>query len=853
MTSLRIAAHLNAFGDRSAVIGDRDHEVSYAELAALVCEFANRLGAEQVSEGPCGECLATEPPPVRRLVALAARNDLGSLVAYLGALEAGCAVLLTGSVGDEMLRVYDPDIVIEAGAGPIPEPRWRRTGSAHELHPELALMLSTSGSTGSPKLVRLSYRNLLANAESIAEYLDIQDTDRAATTLPLFYCYGLSVVHSYLLRGASLLMTNRSVLEPEFWDDFRCHRATSFAAVPYTFDLLERVGFERMSLPHLRYVTQAGGKLAADRVRHYARAGERAGWRFYVMYGQTEATARMAYLPPRLAAAHPDCIGIPVPGGSFSLEPVEDGDELVYHGPNVMMGYAESAADLALGHRLTRLRTGDLACRTEDGLYRVIGRRSRFAKIFGLRIDLQRIESGLTAAGYPVCCTDDGETLVVAVAGEDATAAAPLAAQLSGLPVSAVRVCTVAEIPRLPSGKPDYPAIRRLPVAPTRPTADIRTLFAGALGLATAAITPERTFADLGGDSLTYVALSVKLDRALGQLPANWQTMTVAELESLPRRKRRFGRSLDTTSLLRAVGIITVLGSHIGLFVLWGGAHVMLAVAGFNFARFGVTPAPAAQRFRKTLRTVALIAVPTALWVTLTLPFGNYYTWQNVLLLNKILGPQDSPTAGHLWFVEVAVYFMLAGALLLRLPVADALERRAPFWFAMAVLAGALVFRYWSFDLYAPHDIPFSPLAVWFFVLGWAAAKATAVRQRALITAVALLTVPGYFGETNREHLVLAGLLLLIWVPSVRVPALIAGATAVLADASLFAYLLHWQVYPLFGAHHLMALAASVAAGIAAAHLLTLTRGVLARGARTRGERGVAMPVRARSAETARA
>ncbi|MFB8001036.1 AMP-binding protein [Nocardia sp. NPDC056000] len=828
MSSPRIAAHLNGFGDRTAIIGDDGHELSYAELAARICDFANRLRAEQVSSEPGGECRATEP--VRRLVALAARNDIGSLVAYLGALEAGCAVLLTGSVSDEMLRVYDPDIVVESGDGAIPEPRLRRTGSAHTLHPELALLLSTSGSTGSPKLVRLSYRNLLANAESIAEYLDIRETDRAATTLPLFYCYGLSVVHSHLLRGASLLMTSRSVLEPEFWDDFRCHRATSFAAVPYTFDLLERVGFERMALPRLRYITQAGGKLDPDRVRHYARMGARAGWDFYVMYGQTEATARMAYLPPGLAATQPDCIGIPIPGGSFSLEPVDEGgDELVYRGPNIMMGYAESPAELALGPQLTELRTGDLACRTPEGLYRVIGRRSRFAKIFGLRIDLQRIESGLAAAGYTVCCTDDAESLVVAVTGEDAAAAAQLAAQLSGLPVSAVRVCTVGEIPRLPSGKPDYPAIRRLPVARSRPSANVRTLFADALGLDTAAITPEATFADLGGDSLTYVALSVKLDRALGQLPANWQTMTVAELESLPRRKRRFGRSLDTTSLLRAAGIITVLGSHIGLFVLWGGAHVMLAVAGFNFARFGVTPAPAAQRLRKTLRTVALIAVPTGLWVALTLAFTDYYGWQNVLLLNKILGPQDSPTAGHLWFVEVAVYFMLAGALLLRLPLVDALERRAPFWFAMAVLAVALIFRYRSFDLYAPHDIPFSPLAVWFFVLGWAGAKATSVPQRALLTGVAVLTVPGYFGESNREHLVLAGLLLLIWVPSVRVPTLIAGAAALLADSSLFAYLLHWQVYPLFGKHHILALTASVAAGIAAAQLMGRARNVTAR------------------------
>ncbi|MEV6772198.1 AMP-binding protein [Nocardia sp. NPDC051030] len=837
MTSPRIVAHLTAFGDRTAVIGEGSHELTYAQLAALVTGYANRLGAERlsVSHG-ARESGATAPRPARRLVALSARNDIGSLVAYLGALEAGCVVLLTGSIGDELVRLYDPDIIIEPGDGDgIPEPRWRRTGSAHTLHPELALLLSTSGSTGSPKLVRLSYRNLLSNAGAIADYLDIEEKDRAATTLPFFYCYGLSVVHSYLLRGASLLMTSRSVLEPEFWDDFRCHGATSFAAVPYTFDLLDRVGFERMSLPHLRYVTQAGGKLAPERVRRYAGLGERSGWRFFVMYGQTEATARMAYLPPRLAAEHPDCIGIPVPGGSFTLEPVEEGGtELVYHGPNVMMGYAESPAELAAGPVSTELRTGDLACRNEDGLYRVIGRRSRFAKIFGLRIDLHRIESGLAAAGYTASCTDDAEMLVVAVEGRDWAAATQLAAQLSGLPAAAVRVCAVGEIPRLPSGKPDYPAIRRLPGARTEPRADVRTLFADALNLTPAELTPHSTFADLGGDSLTYVTLSVKLDRALGQLPANWQTMTVAELESLPRQRRRFGRSLDTSTLLRALGIIAVVGSHIGLFVLWGGAHVLLAVAGFNFARFAVTAAPAPQRLRKTLRTAAVIAVPTAAWVAITLAFSDYYGWQNVLLLNKILGPEDSPTAGHLWFVEVVVYFMVGAALLMRLPFADSLERRAPFWFALGLLALAMIFRYQSFDLYAPHDVPFSPLAAWFFVLGWAAAKAQGIGQRALLSGVALLTVTGYFGDTERERMILAGLLLLVWLPSVGVPALVAGVAAVLADASLFAYLLHWQVYPLFGEHRLLALGASLAAGVAAARLMTLTRNIAARGIRTR-------------------
>lgn len=831
VTFLPIVAHLRGFDDRIAVLCPRSatanstaavpvaedlRQVTYGQLATLVEEFAAALG------------------PNRRLVALAARNDLASLVAYLGALSAGCVVLLTAEVTTELLTTYDPDVVIEDGATHV-----RRETSSHTLHPDLALLLSTSGSTGSPKLVRLSSANLLANAAAIAEYLTITPGDRAATTLPMFYCYGLSVVHSYLVRGASLLLTERSVLDDTFWDEFRAYRATSFAAVPYTIDLLDRIGFSRMELPHLRYVTQAGGRLAAERVVEYARLGARSGWDFFVMYGQTEATARMAYLPPDLATEHPDCIGVPIPGGEFSLEPVDDADwhsvnpcgheqldaevgELVYHGPNVMMGYATSSSDLALGRTVTALRTGDLARRTSDGLYQVIGRRSRFAKIFGLRIDLQRLESGLAAAGFTACCTDDDEHLVVAVQHPD-TDPTETAARLAGLPAAAVRVCPVEDLPRLANGKPDYPAVRTL-AAPAPQNRDIRALYAFALGVDPAAIRPDSTFVDLGGNSLTYVTTAARVERALGRLPADWPTMTIAELERIPHGGRRFGRTLDTGTLLRAAAIVLIAGSHIGLFVLWGAAHVLLAVAGFNFARFAVTAAPRAERLRHALRTVALIAAPTATWVAITLLFTDYYGWQNVLLLNKILGPHDSATAGHLWFIEVLVYFTIAAALLLRIPLVDALERREPFWFAMGLLAITLVLRYQPFGLYPAQDVRFSPLAVWFFAMGWAAAKATSRWQRLLVSAVLLACVPGYFGVPDRERLVMAGLLLLIWLPAIRVPALVAVAAAVLADSSLFAYLLHWQVYPPFGQHHVAALLASLMAGVAATRMVAGAR-----------------------------
>ncbi|WP_280300795.1 AMP-binding protein [Nocardia abscessus] len=806
MTVHPIVECLRSFDDRIAVhCPDRvrvdgvavpapARPLTYARLAALVEDYAAELG------------------PARRLVALAARNDLASLVAYLGALSAGCVVLPVEEITAELRETYDPDVIVVAGHASV-----IREHSAHRLHPDLALLLSTSGSTGSPKLVRLSATNLRANAAAIAEYLAIGPEDCAATTLPMFYCYGLSVVHSHLLRGAGLMLTDRSVLDTEFWRAFRECRATSFAAVPYTIELLDRIGFASMTLPHLRYITQAGGKLAPDRVREYAELGREAGWDFVVMYGQTEATARMAYLPAHLASAHPDCIGIPIPGGEFTLEPVDDEDgprELVYRGPNVMMGYATCAADLALGATVEALRTGDLARRTPEGLYQVVGRRSRFAKIFGLRIDLERLESGLAKAGFTACCADDDAHLVVAVESPPSDPTG-IAARLSGLPAAAVRVHPVERMPRLTNGKPDYPAIRRLAGSAPQ-TRDIRALYAGALGIEPAQIRPDSTFVDLGGNSLTYVTTAARLERVLGRLPTDWPTTPVADLQRIPAEHRRFGRTLDTGTLLRAIGIVLIVGSHAGVFQLWGAAHVLLGVAGFNFARFAVTAAPPAERLRHTLRAAAYIAAPTALWVALTLTFTDYYSWQNVLLLNKILGPHDSATAGHLWFIEVLVYFMLAAALLIRIPSVDRWQRAGPFWFALALVALSLVFRYQAFGLYSAKDIPFSPLAVWLFALGWAAAKATSLWQRLTVSAVVLVTVPGYFGVPDRERLVMAGLLVLVWFAAVRVPAVVAACAAVLADSSLFAYLLHWQVYPLFEQHRLAGLLASLAAGVVA-------------------------------------
>jgi acyl-CoA synthetase (AMP-forming)/AMP-acid ligase II len=809
-----LVEHLRRNGDRIAVLTETI-SLTYRELADRVSAVSTTLGDQ------------------RRLVTLETQNDLATLTHYLGALSGGHVVLpvLAGRCHSDVWRAYDPDVFVD-DAG-IHE---RRRGTAHRLHPDLAMLLSTSGSTGSPKLVRLSRCNLVANATAIADYLDIRETDRAATTLPMSYCYGLSVVHSHLLRGATLILTDHSVTDGEFWSLFRRHSGTSFAGVPYTFELLERIGFENMDLPDLRYVTQAGGRLPPERVRAFAALGERQGWQLYVMYGATEATARMSFLPPELAKIRPTSIGRPIPGGSFSIEPVDgmtepDVGELVYVGANVMMGYAHGPDDLAVGKSVETLRTGDLARRTPDGLYEVIGRNSRFVKLFGLRIDLQRVESALRADGVTAFCTDDDDRLVVAAVGHDDQAVQRITASASGLPAAAIRVVEMAELPLLPSGKPDYPAVREIArrTPDDKPSAvDLRALFADVLQMDSGSIRPDQSFVDLGGNSLSYVAMSVRLERAIGLLPVDWQRRTLAELEGIPTRQRRswpwLGATLETSVALRAAAIVLIVGSHATLYELWGGAHLLLGIAGYNFGRFCLTPVPHADRVRHLRKTITWVVVPSVIWIALALLITDDYHWTNLFLAEKFFGPEHSMTAGRLWFIEVLVWILAALTVVCSLPAADRFERRRPFAFAAVFLIFGLALRYDLFGLHFGNDAWFTVLAFWFFAVGWAAAKSSAVWQRVLVTLVLAVSLCGYFDSTHREALVLAGFMLLIWLPAIRCPAWVTVVAGTVAEASLYTYLTHYQIYPLFDVHPLLGVVGAIVVGVLITRLVNATR-----------------------------
>ncbi|MEU7011274.1 AMP-binding protein [Streptomyces sp. NPDC046332] len=794
--TLPLANGLALYGDRPALV-TADGVVSYSELSRLVADTARRLGTG------------------RRLVLVPGANTVGALVVHLAALSAGHPVLLVPGDHPEAVEsltaAYDPDIVVHPGTG-----EWRieerRPGSAHTFHPDLALLLSTSGSTGSPKLVRLSYENLQANAESIATYLKIRDTDRAATTLPMHYCYGLSVVHSHLLRGAGLVLTELSVADACFWELFRTSRGTALAGVPYTFDLLDRVGFAEMDLPHLRYITQAGGRLAPERVARYAELGQRRGWDLFVMYGQTEATARMAYLPPELAGEHPGAIGVPIPGGSFSLEPVEEAPghgvgELVYSGPNVMLGYADTPDDLALGRTVVTLRTGDLARRTEKGLFEIVGRRSRFLKILGMRIDPQQVEAMLERHGLSAFCAGDDERLVLAVVsqpGWDERRIRRRVVDECGLPTRAVAVHRLPELPRLPSGKPDYQTVRALdqmdradqPLVDGADDDNLCALYAKILDRTD--VTPESTFVGLGGDSLSYVEMSLHLEQRLGRLPASWHTTPIRDLRAPASKPPSRIRALETSVALRAVAIVCVVASHVRLVEIRGGAHLLLAVAGFNFARFLLTSAERRERVRRTGRSIARIALPCVAWTAFAILIGAGYDLSNLLLLHNALFPQDMGPGLHLWFVEALVYILLTVLALLAVPAVDRAERRFPYGLPLALVALGLLTRYELVGLPERSQITDAVTVFWLFALGWAAAKARTTPHRLLVTLAALTTVPGFFpGEPRREAFVLIGFVLLVWFPTLPSHHRINQAAGLLAASSLSIYLTHWQIYPI--------------------------------------------------------
>lgn len=805
-----LETHLASFGGRVALRAG-EQTLSYADLAGRVRDVADAYAGS------------------RRLVLLAPGQDIDSVVEYLGALAAGQVVLVAGAHTDELVEAWDPDVIVGSGGREV-----RREVSAHELHDDLALLLSTSGTTGSPKLVRLGLDGLLANAVAIAESLSIRPDDVAATTLPLHYCYGLSVLHSHLLKGAGLLLTDSSVLDEDFWADVATHGVTTIPGVPHTFELLERSGFAERSTPSLRTLTQAGGRMEPERVRALAELGQRRGFDLFVMYGATEATARMSVLPSDLAATAPTSIGRPLPGTSFRLDGRNDEGvgELVFTGPNVMLGYATATADLALGRAVDELRTGDLARERPDGLWEIVGRCNRIAKVCGLRLDLDHVERALGARGFVVAAADGGDRLVIGIVDGarpvDVPTLLAITTELTGVPTALLDAVVLPDLPRLANGKVDYRALAEGPPAEQRvrrgrggdrsavTPADVTALFATLLARSDAQ--PTQSFVDLGGDSLSYVEASLRLERLLGELPAGWPTKPAAALADAAG-PRKWGRAIETNVVLRALAIFTIVASHSNLITIMGGAHVLLAIVGFNLGRFQLGDQSRRERTRSMLRGVSRVVVPSVLVIGTVAAISSDITWKQAALLTTFTEWNWSEPRWSYWFIESLTLSTLLLAALLAVPAVDRASRRWPFALPAALTVALTPARFDLFGIPGDHVHRINGM-LWLVTLGWAVSQARTIGQRLVVTALTLWLAPGFFlvGGPIRPAYLVVGLLALIWLPQVRLPAVAAPLVGLLAASSLWIYLLHWRVYPAFEvASPVAATVLSLAVGVAAA------------------------------------
>lgn len=456
---------------KTAFLTESNEDISYDQLQDDVRNFSKLF-------------------PERELVFIVCGNDYSTVSFYLACLDSGAVpLLLSSSVSPQVFwnlyNIYEPTSVF------MPHNFLELSGefecffqfrgySFHKcsirpgpsLNSDLALLLTTSGSTGSPKLVRLSQKNLLSNALSISKYLEITSEDRAITSLPFNYSYGLSVINSHLVTGGAVLLNGRTLFDPPFWEQLRSQKATSFAGVPYSYDILLRLGFQNMDLPTLRTMTQAGGRMDPKQAEKIYTICESKGMKFITMYGQTEATARIAYLPMTDFERKIGSIGGPIPGGILWIEDelgniVKEPNvvgELVYSGSNVGLGYAEKKEDLLRGDDWNGvLHTGDLAIMDWDSFYYIQGRKKRFLKLFGVRIDLDAIESWFMERGLVAAAHGTDEYLTVHIEGDEPDAGYRYRTELSSvmqISHSAVNIKVLPLLPRLESGKVDYSCLQ---------------------------------------------------------------------------------------------------------------------------------------------------------------------------------------------------------------------------------------------------------------------------------------------------------------------------------------------------------------------------------------------------------
>lgn len=449
-----------------AAIDSNGNKITYGDLCEVVYKYKFTLES-------------------RSVVFLICENSVGALCAYFSCIENKCVPLILSTKIDNgllntLMDTYKPAYLwVKSGAIACVEANcefiaseykydlYRTKNDFYPINDDLSLLLSTSGSTGSPKLVRHSYKNLVASAKNVASIFDIRIGERALVDLPMFYTMGHSVITSHIYSGATVLLTSLSLLSKDFWSFFSINKASTFTGVPYSYQILKRLKFTEQKWPYLKILTQGGGKMSENLYREFSEFATKNNVRFIPTFGQTECTARMAYLDADKSRYKFRCIGNAIPEGELYLvdkegKEIEGSDiqgELAYKGPNVTMGYAYCIEDLIKGDEWKgEILTGDIALRDKDGDYYIVGRKKRFLKLYGYRVSLDQCEKLIKNELCIDCaCVGNDEKMTIYIDNEKFVHdIAKFLSKKIGIVINAFDVVLLECIPRNEYGKVIY-------------------------------------------------------------------------------------------------------------------------------------------------------------------------------------------------------------------------------------------------------------------------------------------------------------------------------------------------------------------------------------------------------------
>lgn len=460
--------NLQKHKQKIALITRQGEPISYEELVFRIEVFSSNLDRE------------------KSIVLCIVDNSHDFVVAYLSFLNSGVVPILLSpklskSEIESYIQNYKPKYLWVPKSSCFSHPQYvelyqnddalffvSKTYQCVLINKKLTILATTSGSTASKKLVRQSLKNIETNAYAIAKALKIDSHLSTITTLPLNYSFGQSIIHSHFLAGATISLTNHSIIEKKFWELVKEFKIGIIYGVPVTFDIIKNLNINKLKLPDLKAFAQAGGKInpiTRDYFQEYCKTKNKD---FFIMYGQAEATTRISSFnliekPEKFQSVGKPLTNCRVQMSKKFIKPNES--ELIFNGSNVCMGYANCIEDLSLGDEWNgELKTGDTGFVDNDGYVYITGRLKRIIKIYGHSISLDQLEENLnTATRKKIACIQKNDNLIVFA--QDTTKndiISSIILKLTGLRSSEFTIVELTSLPYTDTGKISYQSLEEI-------------------------------------------------------------------------------------------------------------------------------------------------------------------------------------------------------------------------------------------------------------------------------------------------------------------------------------------------------------------------------------------------------